>query len=121
MDFGGSHTHAHMHEKFTDGHLAPLSLQPKPPAVTLGKPRETLSMVLCVLESKGHHARHWVVTMPDAGWWAGGFCHCSRAEGHANGRRDQVRRKTHRPSVRSCLSNGRNPGDSNRDRGSHPE
>lgn len=60
---GLTHMHAHTHtqEKFTDGHLAPLSLQPKPPAVMLVKPRETLSMFLYVLESKGHRARRWVV------------------------------------------------------------
>lgn len=59
-----SHARTHTQEKFTDGHLAPLSLQPKPPAVTLVKPRETLPMFLYVLESKGHRARRWVV----GGW-----------------------------------------------------
>ena len=53
-------SHAHMHEKFTDGHLAPLSLQPNPPAVTLGKAQRN---TLHVPVSLNHKA-----TMPDTGW-----------------------------------------------------
>ena len=49
------------------------------------------------------------------------MCCRSRAEGRGDGGRDPVRRKTQRPSVRSCLSEGRNPGGSCRNRGSHPE